>query len=165
MARANPGHDSREQQPDEFQHAFSIADLWRVRGFAAPQLDALATASSRPVHVGSDVFPPSTALAGAQAYDRWTCSATYLTGGFGPRIGWGTVARATVDGFRATAPSGVDPDAVAGLIKRALGQPASVPTTGIGTASAYEQELRLLAGLEDYDDECLDILADALRTT
>ena len=37
LARAHPGQDCHEQQPDEFQHAFSIADQWRARGFAAPQ--------------------------------------------------------------------------------------------------------------------------------
>src|SRR5258708_22229649 len=31
LARTNPGQDCREQQPDDFQHALSIADLWRAR--------------------------------------------------------------------------------------------------------------------------------------
>lgn len=56
---------------------------------------AVQAASPRPVDFGSDVFPPSVALLGGQRYDRWTSSATYLTGGFGPRIGWGSVQRVT----------------------------------------------------------------------
>jgi hypothetical protein len=56
---------------------------------------AVQAASPRPVDFGSDVFPPSVALLGGQRYDRWTTSATFLTGGFGPRIGWGSVQRVT----------------------------------------------------------------------
>lgn len=55
--------------------------------------DAIAGASRRPVEFGSDVFPPSVALLGGHDYTRWTRSATYLTGGFGPKIGWGSVGR------------------------------------------------------------------------
>ncbi|MBX3031023.1 MAG: hypothetical protein KF809_12815 [Chloroflexi bacterium] len=58
---------------------------------------AVQAASPRPVDFGSDVFPPSVALLGGQRYDRWTTTATYLTGGFGPRIGWGSVGRVTVE--------------------------------------------------------------------
>jgi hypothetical protein len=38
LARPCPGQDGREQEPDKFKHAFSIADHL-VRGFAAPQRD------------------------------------------------------------------------------------------------------------------------------
>ena len=31
MARACPGQDGREQQPEQFKHAYSIADLCRAR--------------------------------------------------------------------------------------------------------------------------------------
>lgn len=55
--------------------------------------DAIAGASRRPVEFGSDVFPPSVALLGGHDYARWTRSATYLTGSFGPKIGWGSVGR------------------------------------------------------------------------
>jgi hypothetical protein len=35
LAWANPSEGRREQQPNELQHVFSIADLWRAR-FAGP---------------------------------------------------------------------------------------------------------------------------------
>jgi hypothetical protein len=35
LARAHPGHDGREQQPDEFEHVLSIADL-HSRGVLPP---------------------------------------------------------------------------------------------------------------------------------
>ena len=35
VARAYPGQDGREQQPEQFEHAFSIADFVRVR-FSRP---------------------------------------------------------------------------------------------------------------------------------
>jgi hypothetical protein len=35
LARAHPGQDGREQQPGEFEHVLSIADLPLARGFAA----------------------------------------------------------------------------------------------------------------------------------
>ena len=31
LARACPGQDGREQEPEQFKHAFSIADFMRVR--------------------------------------------------------------------------------------------------------------------------------------
>ena len=31
LARASPGQDGREQEPEQFKHAFSIADFMRVR--------------------------------------------------------------------------------------------------------------------------------------
>src|SRR5438067_9443925 len=31
LARPYPGHEDREQKPDEFEHAGSTADLWRAR--------------------------------------------------------------------------------------------------------------------------------------
>jgi hypothetical protein len=37
VARARPSRDGHEQQPEEFEHIFSIAD-WGARGFASPQL-------------------------------------------------------------------------------------------------------------------------------
>ena len=36
------------------------------------------------------------ALLGGHIYGRWAAGATYLTGGFGPKIGWPSVARVTV---------------------------------------------------------------------
>jgi hypothetical protein len=36
-ARADAGQEGREQQPEDFEHTFSIADLRAVRGFALPQ--------------------------------------------------------------------------------------------------------------------------------
>lgn len=56
---------------------------------------AIRAASPRSVEYGSDVFPPSVALLGGHCYPAWAESATYLTGGFGPRIGWGSVAGVT----------------------------------------------------------------------
>jgi hypothetical protein len=35
LARAHPGNDACEQEPDEFEHVLSIADLPLARGFAA----------------------------------------------------------------------------------------------------------------------------------
>jgi hypothetical protein len=55
--------------------------------------EAIKAASRRTVEFGSDVFPPSVALLGGQDYARWAQSATFFTGGFGPRIGWGSVGR------------------------------------------------------------------------
>jgi hypothetical protein len=60
---------------------------------------AIQAASPRPVEFGSDVFPASVALLGGQDLGRWARSATYLTGGFGPRIGWGSVGRVTAQGL------------------------------------------------------------------
>ena len=37
MARAHPGEDGRDQQPEEFEHALSIGDLRPARELAAPQ--------------------------------------------------------------------------------------------------------------------------------
>jgi hypothetical protein len=37
-ARARPGNDACEQEPDAFQHVLGIADLPHARGFAASQL-------------------------------------------------------------------------------------------------------------------------------
>jgi hypothetical protein len=68
---------------------------------------AVSGAADRPVEFGSDVFPPSVALLGGHDYARWTRTATYLTGGFGPKIGWGSVGRV------ASASLG---DALAGLV-------------------------------------------------
>ena len=57
---------------------------------------AVAAASPRAVDFGSDVFPPSVALLGGHVYGRWAdAGATYLTGGFGEKIGWGSVGRVT----------------------------------------------------------------------
>lgn len=53
---------------------------------------AIREASPRPIEYGSDVFPPSVALLGGHSYAAWAQSATFLTGGFGPKIGWGSVA-------------------------------------------------------------------------
>src|SRR5438128_3926970 len=50
LARTNPGQDCREQQPDDFQHALSIADLWRARGFAAHSSSAVGNKSEQPCY-------------------------------------------------------------------------------------------------------------------
>lgn len=63
---------------------------------------AVSAASRRPVEFGSDVFPPSVALLGGHVYAEWARAATYLTGGFGPTIGWGSVGRVTVTSLGAT---------------------------------------------------------------
>ena len=57
---------------------------------------AVAAASARRVEFGSDVFPPGVALLGGHVYGHWATGATYLTGGFGPKIGWPSVGRVTV---------------------------------------------------------------------
>jgi hypothetical protein len=56
---------------------------------------AVTCASRRPIEYGSDVFPPSVALLGGHDYAKWARCATYFTGGFGPKIGWGSVGRVT----------------------------------------------------------------------
>jgi hypothetical protein len=64
---------------------------------------AVAEGSPRVVDFGSDVFPPSVALLGGHVYERWAdAGATYLTGGFGERIGWGSVGRVTAKALGAT---------------------------------------------------------------
>jgi hypothetical protein len=57
--------------------------------------EAIQAASPRRVEFGSDVFPPGASLLGGHVYAEWGRTATYLTGGFGPKIGWGSVGRVT----------------------------------------------------------------------
>jgi hypothetical protein len=57
---------------------------------------AIQAASPKPVEFGSDVFPPGVALLAGHVYSQWAeAGATYLTGGFTPNIGWGSVGRIT----------------------------------------------------------------------
>jgi hypothetical protein len=85
---------------------------------------AVRQAAGRPLPFGSDVFPPSVALLGGHLYREWARGATYFTGGFGGRIGWGTVGAVVIDHLapwlRAWAP-GLDGGAAAQLVARLIG--------------------------------------------
>jgi len=108
---------------------------------------AIQAASPRPVEFGSDVFPPSVAWLGGHIYSFWhAAGATYLTGGFGPKIGWGSVARVTADSLGAMA-EGPLPD-----VSAAFGRGLVAALVGGGSASdldAYLLELRRIAAMRD----------------
>lgn len=87
---------------------------------------AIAAAARRPVEFGSDVFPPGVSLLGGQDLGRWARSATYLTGGFGPRIGWGSVGRVTATSLGEVLASlvpGLEPVAAQATVARLVGAP------------------------------------------
>jgi len=107
---------------------------------------AIAAASPRVVDFGSDVFPPGVALLGGQRYDRWAASATYLTGGFGPRIGWGSVGRVTVESLGpvlATLSPGLSIDAAMRVVDALIG--ADPIPDGAGDDDAYQVQIRAMA--------------------
>lgn len=95
-----------------------LADQW------ADIAQAVRGAAGRPLPFGSDVFPPSVALLGGHLYQDWARGATFVTGGFGGRIGWGTVGTVTIDHLspwlRAWVP-GLDGAAAARLVAHLIG--------------------------------------------
>lgn len=92
---------------------------------------AIEAAASRPVEIGADVFAPDLALLGGHDYARWTRSATYLTGGFTPAIGWGSAGRITATALG---------DALAGLVPGLAPADARAAVAGLLGAPAVDDE-------------------------
>jgi hypothetical protein len=113
--------------------------------------DAIKAAAGRPVEFGSDVFPPSVALLGGHDLARWARSATYLTGGFGPRIGWGSVGRVASTSLGAALASlvpGLDPEVGRIAVARLLGAPED-PDPSLDERSARGEFARMAAARPD----------------
>jgi hypothetical protein len=108
---------------------------------------AVRDASPRPVDFGSDVFPPGVALLGGHVYADWAdAGATYLTGGFGPRIGWGSVGRVTATSLGpqlASLVPGMSPEAGVEIVARHVG--ADPAATSGNDLDAYLVELERMA--------------------
>jgi hypothetical protein len=98
----------------------------------ADAAQAVRTAAGRPFSFGTDVFPPSVGLLGGHIYREWARGATYLTGGFGGKIGWSTVGAVTIDNLSPWlvewAP-GLDRGAAARLVANLIGYDA--PSLGL----------------------------------
>jgi hypothetical protein len=140
---------------------------------------AVRAATGRPLPFGSDVFPPSVGLLGGHLYQAWASGATYLTGGFGGRIGWSTVGAVTIDHLSPWlcrwAP-GLDPALAARVVARLLGY--DTPALGLQFDArgrvddpglplrAHRHEMRQMAaaagGLPVYPPVSAGLDADAL---
>lgn len=108
---------------------------------------AIQSASGRAVEFGSDVFPPSVALLGGHSYAAWTRTATYLTGGFGPKIGWSTVTRVTAEGLAALLVEGVP--GLMGIEEASASMMAllGAPDPNEAPVAAFRRELRAMSRL------------------
>lgn len=113
--------------------------------------NAVRAASRRPVEFGSDVFPPSVAVFGGHAYELWTTTATYLTGGFTPGISWASVAGVTARGVAPWLQAwvrGLDTR----LAERVVGQVLGLTSDDVSaerdgpTIDALVRELKAIAG-------------------
>jgi hypothetical protein len=110
---------------------------------------AIQAASPRAVDFGSDVFPPGVALLGGHVYDQWAgAGATYLTGGFTPNIGWGSVGRITATSLGSWLATQV-PDTSAAFGARIVAQliGAGGSLAPLGDLDAYLVELRRMAAV------------------
>lgn len=108
--------------------------------------EAIHAASPRPVEYGSDVFPPSVALLGGHVYSWWAETATFLTGGFGPTIGWGSVGRVTATSLAATlagAVPGLHADDAGRVVRSLIGTVGG--TDPADEQHAYEREVSKMA--------------------
>jgi hypothetical protein len=108
---------------------------------------AIGAASPRAVEFGSDVFPGSVALLGGQDLGRWSRAATFLTGGFGPRIGWGSVGRVTAEGLGdalATIVPGLEPAAARRAVAALVGAPLD-PDPSLDERTARLEYARMAA--------------------
>jgi hypothetical protein len=107
---------------------------------------AITAASPRAVDYGSDVFPPGVALLGGHQYDRWAASATYLTGGFGTRIGWGSVGRVTAESLGQVL-AGLVPGMSVAVAMRLVGSLVGAPSAPdpAGDDEAYLVQLRAMS--------------------
>ena len=110
--------------------------------------DAVKGAATRPIEFGSDVFPPSVALLGGHDYAAWTHSATYLSGGFGPKIGWDSVVGVTATSLGqelAALVPGLTDVAALHAVACALGAPGDIEPTP--TPAATRREMMLMAAV------------------
>lgn len=108
--------------------------------------EAVMRAADRPIEFGSDVFPPSVALLGGHDYAAWARSATYMSGGFGPKIGWGSVVGVTATALGqelAALVPGLSEIRARQVVARALGAPGDVDATP--TPAATRREMTLMA--------------------